>query len=262
MKKSLLSSVLMLGMGYTCAFAQVYSPAASALPNGQSGQVYAGQVINVNIPTEITINTSIFGDPLIIPGVPFPIPNPNQDLSAQVTSTVLTVAGLPSGLSYTCSPANCTFPGGSSGTISIVGTPTQAGTFTIDITSLTNGSADVPQLGVTPFPQPVPSALDEEGYTMAVANPASIAEHNDVFALSVYPNPTEGIATLDVKANVGGVATVEIYSITGSMVQRTAQTIATGLNRVNLDMTALPAGIYMVRAEVNGRHALVRVQKG
>lgn len=276
MKKSLLSSVFVLGLGGMTLTAQTFDPAAgSALTAGQSGAVYAGQTIGVDVPVtaDVTGQQILDAIPSAAQGFIAGQIDPNSTYPVTVTNVVFTLSGLPSGLTSDCN--GCSVNGGASRNIALSGTPTAVGNFVIDITSQTAGTTSIAGFDIPfgsaftfpglPFPIDIPrlaGVMDAEGYTMSVANPASIAEHNDLFSLSVYPNPTEGIATLDVNSNVGGVATVEIYSITGSMVQRTAQTIATGLNRVNLDMGALPSGIYMVRAEVNGRQALVRVQKG
>ncbi len=261
MKKTLLS-VFMLGVGAVSA--QTFNPAGgSALPNGTLGQAYTAQVLSFTVPATVDINTSVLGSPIVIPGVPVPIPNPNLDLSATVTDVTWAVEGLPAGMTATCDATPCTYVANASGTITISGTPTQAGTFTIDITSLTNGSATLPApiSQTIAFPQAIPAALDESGYTMTVVDPNGIEESNNVFGLSLYPNPTDGLSTLDVNSTVAGMVTMEIYSITGAIVQTSTSPVRLGNNRINLDLTALPAGIYMVRADINGHQALVRVQK-
>lgn len=247
------------------ANAQTFTPAGgSALPNGEVGQPYAGTTINFTVPTTVNLNTSVLGDPISVPGVPLPLPNPNLDVDATVTDVTWAVEGLPAGLTATCSASPCTYVAGATGTITISGTPTQGGTFTIDITSLTNGSATLPApiSQTIAFPQAVPSVLDETGYTMNVAGGGnSIAEANELFSLGFYPNPTEGDATLDVNSLEAGVANIEIYSITGSLVSSVSETIRVGANRIAIDMNAVPTGIYMVKATINGEQALIRTQK-
>lgn len=248
----------MLTLGAINVSAQMYSPAASALTAGTAGQVYAGQTISFTVPAEITINTSIFGDPLVIPGLPFPIPNPNQDLSAQVVSTVLSVTGLPPGLTFACSVGNCTYNAGATGSITISGTPTQADNYTIDITSLTNGSANVPQLGVTPFPQPVPTALDEPGYSMAVANPASVQELGPLSELNVFADVASGQVTLSGISKSPMSLVANITDIQGRRITTRNIIINEGVNRVNFDLGTISNGIYVLQLQGEGVSASVK----
>jgi len=263
MKKTLLS-VITLSAALFSAQAQNFSPAGgSALAGGTINQVYAGQVLNFTVPATADVNTSVLGSPISIPGVPIPIPNPNLDLSATVTNVSWAVTGLPAGLTAVCDATPCMYVAGASGTITISGTPTAAGVFTINVTSLTNGSATLPApiSQTIAFPQAVPTALDENGYTMSVAGPSGIKEANGVFSLGLYPNPTEGLSTLDVNSTVAGMATIEVYSITGALVQTSSRSIRVGANRLNMDFSPVPAGIYLVKANINGHQALIRTQK-
>jgi hypothetical protein len=182
----------------------------------------------------------------------------------------LSVSGLPSGVIATCDATPCTYTAGSNGTITLSGTPNVGGTFSININTLTNGDADLSAIasigmGLIPstfaLPQSVPGVWDEEGYSMNISDPAGIAGTNEVFSLGLYPNPTEGVSTLDVNSTVTGIATVDIYSITGSLVQTSAKPIRVGGNRLVLDFNSVPAGIYLVKADINGHQALVRTQK-
>lgn len=273
MKKSLLSTVVILGLGAYGALAQMYTPAASTLPAGTVGQAYVGQTISFIVPAVSTISGSVVASALPAQFQSFAGAISGQSFPFNVTSTTLALEGLPVGITATCSASPCTFAAGASGTLTLVGTPTASGTFPINITSLTSGSADLSAfVNGLPFnpgvpstlaiPQPVPGALDEEGYAMSVAAPSSIEESNSVFALSIYPNPTEGLATLDVNSSVAGTANVEIYNVAGALVSSRSEAIRIGANRVSLDMQALPTGVYMVKTLINGSQALVRVQKG
>ena len=266
----------MLGIGYG-ANAQ-FTPAASALSSGTINEVYAGQVINFTVPAAASVAGSTIAGPLLA-GLPLPPAIAivvqgalgGQSLPLSITNSTLSVSGLPSGVIATCDATPCTYTAGSSGTITLSGTPTVSGTFSIDITTLTNGDADLSAIasidptGQVPstfaLPQTVPGVWDEEGYSMNISNPAGIAESNEVFSLGLYPNPTEGISTLDVNSTVAGTAVVEVYSITGSLVQTSVKPIRVGANRLSLDFTSVPAGIYLVKADINGHQALVRTQK-
>lgn len=274
MKKTLLSIVT---IGFAASsIAQTYAPSASALPNGTLNQAYAGQVINFTIPATAPISGSAISGALtaaVPAAAPFVGLLGGLSLDLTISTTTLTVEGLPSGVTAVCDAPPCTYAAGSSGFFTLSGTPTQAGAFTINITSLTSGDADlssfiaqvpIPGLPIPStlaLPQPIPGALDENGYTMFVNDPNGIAERNSVFSLGMYPNPTDGLSTLDVNSTVAGMATVEIYSITGAMVQTSTRSIRVGANRLNVDMTKVPAGIYLVKVSINGHQSLIRTQK-
>lgn len=275
MKKTLLSTITILGFGAYSALGQMYSPAASALPAGSVGQVYAGQTINFTVPATTTVSGAVVANAVAaqfpqfsaftgaISGQTFPL---------TITSTTLSVEGLPSGITATCSATPCTFLAGASGNISLAGTPTSGGNFTVNITSLTSGEADLSAYiaalpinpgipGVIAIPQPVPTVLDEAGYTMVVSGTNGIEESNDVFSMSVFPNPTVNASTLAINSTINGVANVEICNVAGVLISSHSEAIRIGSNRVNIDMGTLPAGIYMVKTFINGSQALVRIHK-
>lgn len=280
MKKTLLSTVAIAAFAFG-ASAQTYTPSAGTpLASGEMGMVYAGQTINAAIPTTVDITGQDIIDNLPAQVAQFAgtAISPTDTYTVTVTSTVLTVVGLPAGLSDDC--GGCTVLAGDDQDIAISGTPSQGGQFVVDVTSATTGETTVdnipfvgsidvpfggtltaPGLGSVPIPA-LPDVLNGEGYTMDVAGGGnSIAETNDVFSLGLYPNPTMGDATLEVNTIEGGVATVEVYSITGSRVLSTSESISVGLNRVAVDLNSVPAGVYLIKADINGAQALIRTQK-
>ena len=281
MKKTLLS-IFAIGAFTFGANAQFYTPSAgSPLANGDVGMAYAGQTVNADIPGTVDITGQDILDvlPAQAAGLLGGAISPSQTFNVTVTSTTLTVEGLPAGLSDDCN--GCIVNGGTDRDIVISGTPTQGGTFTVDITSATTGSTtinNIPLVGSlsitfgdvltipgVPVPVPIPAlpgVLDGSGYTMDVAGGGnSISEANDIFSLNFYPNPTVGDATLEVNSIEGGVANIEVFSITGSRVFTAGESINVGLNRITVDLNGVPAGIYMIRAEINGEQALIRTQK-
>ena len=274
MKKTLLSIAMMSTFAFA-ASAQTYTPAAgSPLANGVVGTAGYSQTINADIPTTANISGQQILDllPAAVQAIAEAAITPGTTYPLAVTSTDLTVAGLPSGLSDDCD--GCTVNGGSNVDIVISGTPGEAGTFTVDINSATSGSVDIPTVGAITlggsFTVPIlgdidipalPAALDADGYTLVVSDPNGIAEANDVFSLNFYPNPTLGDAILDVKSLENGVASVEVYSITGSRVLTVSESIRVGVNRINVDMNSLPTGVYLIKADINGAQALIRTQK-
>ncbi|MCB0755680.1 MAG: T9SS type A sorting domain-containing protein [Flavobacteriales bacterium] len=272
MKKTLLT-IFSIGAFVFSVSAQTYTPAAgSPLAGATQGMAYAGQTINADIPTTVDIDGQAIIDilPSAVQGIVGGFISAGTSYPITVTSTVLTVEGLPAGLTSDCN--GCTVNGGSDRDIVISGTPTEGGSFTINVTSATTGSASIqgqeipfggtftlPIVG-TPVPVPaLPGVMNAEGYTMSVMT--GIEEANDIFSLNFYPNPTEGNAILDVNSRESGIAAVEVYSITGSQVLTFSESIRVGVNRVAVDLSSVPGGIYLIKADINGAQALIRTQK-
>lgn len=276
MKHALLSTIAILGLGALGASAQTYIPAAgSALGTGTLGVAGYSQTINFALAGTVTVTGQQILDALpagagaAVGGAI--VATDTYELTG--VSTVLTVNGLPADLSDDC--GGCTVNGGSSVDIIITGTPSVAGSFTVDITSETSGNItisgfDVPfggQLdleipGLPPVDIPtMPDAVNGEGYTLFVNGLNGIEESNEVFSLGLYPNPTEGISTLAVNSTIAGMASIEVYSITGSLVMTSSTVIRVGSNNLSLNLEAVPSGIYLVKADINGSAALIRVQR-
>jgi hypothetical protein len=273
MKQTLLSTIALVGLS-VASQAQMFNPSASALPGGTMNQAYSGQIINFTVPSTSSVDGGTVASAVV---AAFPQASlltgllSGQTFPMNVQSTTITVAGLPAGMTATCDASPCTYVAGASGTITLGGTPTASGQFTIDLNTSTSGEADLSAFAgqlsgfgipsTFAIPQPVPGALDEDGYTLFVNNPNGIAEQNKIFSLGFYPNPTEGQSVLDLNTSLSGMATVEVYAITGSLVKTSTHAVRTGANRLALDLSGLRAGIYMVKADINGHQALIRIQK-
>ncbi|WP_020569143.1 T9SS type A sorting domain-containing protein [Neolewinella persica] len=63
--------------------------------------------------------------------------------------------------------------------------------------------------------------------------------------LKIFPNPTTGLASVALPASLRGEALVEVYSATGQQI--VGQSVMVASERMNLDLSAVPAGIYLVR---------------
>ena len=73
--------------------------------------------------------------------------------------------------------------------------------------------------------------------------------------VSVYPNPATDVAT--VKAGAA-ITSVEVYSMSGSLVLSTP---CNGDETVDLDVTSLNSGIYILRANTNAGSVTTRLIK-
>ena len=127
MKKTLLSISVILGLG-AAAVAQTYTPMASqGLPDGTLSAAYSQDIVISNGASTSTVSLSDLGLPAAVTSL-IPGGTPTS-FSFTVTSVSYTAEGLAAGLAST----TANVAAGGSGTVSITGTPTAAGTFAVDL---------------------------------------------------------------------------------------------------------------------------------
>ena len=259
------------------AKAQMFSPSASALPDGELNSSYTGQVIDFTVPATTTVPGEFVEQAI---GIAFPQAAPvigllglgSQTFDFNVERATLLPDGLPSGLSANCDATPCTYIEGASGFITISGTPTEAGTFTMDITVLAEGEADISSIGggiLSQFgipssfalPTPVPSSLTEEGYTINVNSTSGIAEFNESFNLRLFPNPTTDISSLLINTKRNGKMLIEVLNIQGVRIDSFSKQMTVGENLIKVDLSGYQAGIYLIKATLDEKQALVKFQK-
>jgi hypothetical protein len=259
------------------SFGQMFSPSASALPDGELGEAYVGQVIDFTVPTNATISGEV-----VVQALAFVYPQTqpvlgflnidNQQFPMIVDRASLIPQGLPSGLTATCDATPCTYIDGASGYLTIAGTPTEAGQFTFNIKTLTEGDVDISSItgGVLSsfglptslaLPTPVPSSLDEDGYTINIQNTNSIDEYNQTFGLSIYPNPVSDDAYLSVTSTKSGNMSFEVFDNTGRKVLDLNSFIGFGTNKINFVFSDIKPGIYTIKASMGEDVALIRTIK-
>ena len=254
--------------------AQTYSPSATdGIPGGSIGTAYS-QDIAVSIPTDVDIDLSLIPGLPTLPG----IPGLPSLVSMSVTTTTLSVSGLAMGLSATCSP-NCTLAGGSSGTITISGTPTESGDFGVDIESSTIGVADMSGLisalelvnvgGAldailsqipTSIPVPsVPGIMDEGTYNMFVADPNGIQDLDpQTFGITfIGEHPFRGQTKMAVSVPTASKVDFEIIDINGRIADRFSMNAVQGINKITL-APKVEAGTYFLRSTFQSEQKLMR----
>lgn len=152
----------------------IYPDTTSNLPPATAGTAYG-----TDIQVRVFEDTVVAGTTVIVTDI-----------------TVNSVVGLPSGFSYTCSPANCVFPGNGNGCIWLSGNPSaaQIGTYnlTVNVTlhGVVGGFIPVSQAStvngyrivVNPAPAPTPDFTSADARVCATQN-------------VVFSNTTTGGAT-------------------------------------------------------------------
>jgi hypothetical protein len=87
-------------------------------------------------------------------------------------------------------------------------------------------------------------APTEEAAEISAEEPAVVCD------LRLYPNPTDGLLTVEITGFTAATrARIELYSSTGRLLDRLTEVEAVN----TLDMTAFPAGVYFLRAEIDDR---------
>jgi|GEM_PF-1052322 len=97
-------------------------------------------------------------------------------------------------------------------------------------------------------------------FTSCDACDIGVEEWGTSFGLIAYPNPTEG--TLVVRSASGTVReyTLELTNLNGSRIATEGVVLASGASHF-LDLSALPKGVYLLRATHSGGTAVVRILK-
>ncbi|AXE18440.1 hypothetical protein DR864_12095 [Runella rosea] len=83
-----------------------------------------------------------------------------------------------------------------------------------------------------------------------------------VLMMQVYPNPTAGLVTVDLRNVSKGLARIEVVDLIGRpLVQKTEQ-MNEGANQLSFDFKHLPDGLYLIRCRDSQNHeAVVKVNK-
>lgn len=89
----------------------------------------------------------------------------------------------------------------------------------------------------------------------------SISGGNSELALVVYPNPSNGNASVEFVSGPAAKATVDVLNISGSLMYNLYDTeVAEGsTNRVNFSTTDWAPGIYFIRLNVGGQEAFTKI---
>lgn len=200
----------------------VYPDSATGLPPGTIGVPYS-EVIQVKVLTD----TLFMGNTVLITNI-----------------TITGVTGLPPGLTYSCNPSNCIFPGGSNGCILLSGTPSITGTFNLNVDLSIAGT-----LFGTPLP---PQTTSINYYSITIVSPTGLAPglSNVKFELlQNKPNPAISFTDVQFTSPVGGDFNIKVYNMIGKEVFNQMVRGMAGLNTSRVETENFTPGIYMISIE-------------
>ncbi len=208
----------------------IYPDSATGLAGGVVGVPYT-QVIQARVLTDTSLN----GLPVIISNI-----------------TLSGVSGLPPGLTYSCTPSSCVFPGGSNGCLLISGTPTTAGTYPIVVELTANGTI----FGIPAPPQT--STLNYYSIFIDVNSGISVTPTALNFEIAGNnPNPASNYTDLNFTTPIAGDFTIRLFNMIGKEVLKENIRGMAGINTTRLNLEDVAPGVYMISVE-NGTSVVTR----
>lgn len=228
--------ILLALIGFAHAsFAQFCSPQAVSAPGIYPDSAtnfapayqnsYYEQIITVVVPADTS---------LVAGGPALPITN----------IALVSLTGLPDGLSYGCLPTNCVFPGNTTNCAKIYGTPIAApGTYPISVTVL-------PTVAGSPFIN-----ITFDYYKIVVNPPLGLTSKgiNSFEIQSIDPNPSQELSRLNFTLPTASRVNMRVSNAIGKQVLIREMNLQPGLNTVDLETAHLPSGLYFVTIEANGK---------
>jgi hypothetical protein len=173
-------------------------------------------------------------------------------LDSLTMATTGAVAGMPTGMTYACNPANCVFKKNTTGCVVIQGTPATSNTvklYPLVITGRAFSSAlfFAPDGYVAKFPGDLfPGEYNLK--LLAANDPGCLSATNDlkeVSNFSAFPNPTNGKTVITIESSVNDNFEFSLTNVMGQRIETRPLSIQAGVNAFELDASKLPNGIYM-----------------
>jgi hypothetical protein len=153
---------------------------------------------------------------------------------------LVSIAGLPTGFSYSCEPAPCKWLGNTTGCINISGTPLSAGTF--PLTFLIKGYFRFPGGGNFNY-----DLNEANGYELVI-RPANtgVTEIKENQSIKAFPNPSKGEFTIQGKNLT--LENVKIYDIRGRAVDFMPLP-GSGYDKMQVYLPKSHGGVYFIHVQ-------------
>ena len=148
------------------------------------------------------------------------------------------VEGLEPNLTYQCAPANCTYPGNSTGCAIVTGTPTQVW----DKPIIVKVTASVTMFGNT---QSIPRDLT--GYRCVVTAPTGIGQLSQAkFDVGQnVPNPFNGRSEIHFTLVNNENVDFKVYNLLGAVVYSSNFKGEKGMNTITIEANSFAPGVYV-----------------
>ncbi|MDW8157608.1 MAG: fibronectin type III domain-containing protein, partial [Bacteroidia bacterium] len=105
------------------------------------------------------------------------------------------------------------------------------------------------------------SAIYQEPVSFTTpANKEMVDEVSRIYAY-VYPNPTQGNITLQIRSSIDNNLICSVFDATGRLIYTKQQSITVGNQELEWDLSNLPAGYYWLRLEADGFKQQIKIIK-
>lgn len=111
----------------------------------------------------------------------------------------------------------------------------------VSVMTFTTTDLEVNDLGTV-----VPYAMNDVSKITFDASPLNIVEPI-TSTVGIYPNPTDGVVTLNISNETATEFVVNIYNVTGAIVKTTTYPSNDGMLNERIDLSSYVKGIYMLR---------------
>lgn len=199
----------------------IYPDSATGLAPAVVGQPYS-QVMQLRVPVDTSV--LVLGQQTVVP------------------ITNITLSGfnnLPPGLTYSCTPSSCVFPGGSNGCVEISGTPLVAGLFNPIAITVTSG---------TVFGIPLTQIDTIDYYFINVTGTGTGIDEStglDFRMEQNSPNPADDITSIRFSLPGSGEVEFRMFNLIGKEVYRNLIQGEFGENTIRIDSKSFSEGVYM-----------------
>ena len=99
-------------------------------------------------------------------------------------------------------------------------------------------------------------------FPFEVTSVSDVEEASLIETLAMFPNPTQGVSNIQFTSAVAANATMEVFNLVGERVAVQAfGTLPAGAHRLELNLEAVKAGVYLVNLNAGGETTTMRVTK-
>lgn len=92
-------------------------------------------------------------------------------------------------------------------------------------------------------------------------DPTTVQNNQSFTGLSVFPNPTEGVATVNVLGLTEPVVTADVYDVGGRIVSSAQHSVSGSAAQFQVDLNGLASGVYFLKVRSGDMEETVRLTK-
>lgn len=231
-KKLLFTFAVGTSLAFT-SLAQICIPNVSCIPAGTTYGICPDSATGLAIGTVGVPYTQVMSMMVPPDGSDF-----GQPLATIVSIDITSVDSLAPGLSYSCAPSGCSFPGNSSGCILITGTPTSVWNHQVTVNAMAYAT-------VFGFPASLPQTNQQ--YRSIVVAPTGV-ETLDLNKFDVdqnSPNPFSESSEIRFSTVNNGTVDFKVFNMLGAVIFDSNYKTTKGVNTIKIEANSFAPGVYI-----------------